>query len=92
MLDGIKSLLNSEKALAAGALILAATALVIFNKMTVGEWQSFAEVIFLGYVSGKTVQGAVATWADAKKSPEVRIEAKTEARSEVKTEEHDATR
>jgi len=67
MLDGIKALFNSEKALAGGMLVIGATVLVIVGQMTVAEWQAYTEVIFVGYVGGKTVQGAVATWAATKK-------------------------
>lgn len=59
MLNGFVALLNSEKAIAGGALVVAATVLVITGHMTVEQWQSYTQVVFLGYVGGKTIQGAV---------------------------------
>lgn len=67
LLGGIGSLLGSEKALAALSLIIASTTLVILGHMSVDQWTSYTEVIFGGYIIGKTVQGGVSTWAEAKK-------------------------
>lgn len=83
LLEGIKALLASEKAIAGGVLIIASLVLVILGQMTVPEWQSYSRDIFIVYVSGKTVQGAVSSIADAKKAPQVKLEAKTEAKTEV---------
>lgn len=61
MFDGLRDLFHSEKALAGGALIIAATVLVLTGHMTVADWAAYTQVVFLGYVGGKTVQGAVAS-------------------------------
>jgi hypothetical protein len=66
MLTGIKALLCSEKALAGGALVIAATILVALGRMTVADWQSYTQIIFYGYAGSKTVQGAMATWASTR--------------------------
>jgi hypothetical protein len=66
MLDGFKALLGSEKALAGGMLVIAATVLVALGHMTVADWQSYTQIIFVGYIGGKTVQGAVSIWATTK--------------------------
>lgn len=85
MLEGIKSLLGSEKAIAGGVLIICATVLVAIGMMTVADWQTYSRDIFLFYVGGKTVQGAVALWAEAKKAPEISV--KSETKTEAKTED-----
>jgi hypothetical protein len=64
MLEGFKALLGSEKAIAGGILIICATVLVALNKMTVSDWQTYSQTVFITYVAGKTVQGAVATVAN----------------------------
>lgn len=89
MFNGLKALLNSEKALAGGALIVAATALVITGHMTVAQWQAYTEVVFLGYVGGKTIQGSVALLA-APKADKVEAEAhadKAEDKAENKAQD-----
>jgi len=88
MLEGIKALLNSEKALVGGILTIAASVFVIQGIMTVDNWQTYTQNIFGLYVGGKTLQGAVSMWADTKKVPsETKIEAKIETKTETKTEE-----
>lgn len=98
MLTGIKALLSSEKALAGGALVIAATILVALGRMAVADWQSYTQIIFYGYVGGKTVQGAMSTWAGTRAGaapavaaaveakPAVAVEAKPEAQPEAKPE------
>jgi hypothetical protein len=65
-MDGIKGLLNSEKALAIFALIVAATVLTALGDMSVAEWKEYTMWLAGIYVSGKTVQGVAAVLADAK--------------------------
>lgn len=67
MVEGIKALLASEKALVGGSLVIAATVLVALGHMTVDNWQVYTRDIFYGYIGGKTLQGAVGAWADTKK-------------------------
>ena len=71
MLNGIKSLLGSEKAITGGVLVICATVLVGIGVMTVVDWQTYTRDIFITYASAKTVQGAVAMWTDTKKAPSV---------------------
>lgn len=59
MLEGLKGLMASEKGLAGGILIVAATVLVVIGKMSVQDWQTFSTMIFGTYVAGKTIQGSV---------------------------------
>lgn len=44
----------------AALLIVAATVLAALGKMTVDNWQTFAQVIFATYIAGKTVTSGVA--------------------------------
>ncbi len=80
MLEGIKALLSSEKAIAAGVLAVCATVLVGIGAMTVADWQSYTRDILIVYVSGKTVQGAGAAFTAPK------VEAKVEVKTETNTE------
>lgn len=63
MLDGIKSMLNSEKALASGVLMIFSCVFVLTGQMSVQEWASYTTGLLGIYTAGKTVQGAVATWS-----------------------------
>ena len=69
MLEGIKALLGSEKAITGGVLVICATVLVAIGMMNVTDWQTYTRDIFIAYISGKTLQGAVSIWADTKKAP-----------------------
>lgn len=66
MLDGIKNLLGSEKAIACGVLVVAATVLVGMGQMTIDQWIDYTKVIAVVYVGGKTVQGAATVLADSR--------------------------
>lgn len=66
MLGAVKNLVNSEKAVALGLLVIAATVLAAMGLMTVAEWREYTVWLAGIYVSGKTVQGAVAAMAGAK--------------------------
>lgn len=66
MLTGIKSLLSSEKAIACGLLVIAATVLTALDKMTIDQWLEYTKWLAVIYVSGKTVQGGITALADAK--------------------------
>lgn len=57
--NGIKSLLGSEKAIASGVLAIAATVFVILDKMSVDQWIDYTQIVLGIYVAGKTTQGAV---------------------------------
>jgi hypothetical protein len=69
MIEGIKALLGSEKALVGGSLVIAATVLVALGHMTVGDWQTYTRDVFYGYIGGKTLQGVASVWA-ATKNPD----------------------
>ena len=88
-MEGVKALLGSEKAIAGGILIICATVLTAIGMMTVADWQSYSQSIFITYVAGKTVQGGVAMWTEAKKAPTVTESkiTKTEQKTEQKTED-----
>lgn len=83
MLEGLKNLTGSEKAIAGGVLVICATVLVALGAMDVGSWQTYTRDIFITYASAKTVQGAVSALAGAKAAPQVKIEAKTETKTET---------
>jgi hypothetical protein len=81
MLEGFKALLGSEKALAGGMLIIAATVLAAMGLMSIPDWQSYTQVIFGTYVAGKTVQGAVSAVAhrETKTKTETKVTVAAEA-------------
>jgi hypothetical protein len=60
MFGAITALLNSEKALAGGALAICATILTALGYMTTEQWTSYTQWIFGLYVGGKTATSAVA--------------------------------
>jgi len=66
MLEGIKALLSSEKAIAAGVLVFLSGVFVLTGKMTVDAWQNYTQWVLGIYVTGKTVQGSVSAWASTK--------------------------
>jgi fluoride ion exporter CrcB/FEX len=59
MFGALKALSNSEKAVAIGTLVVAATAMVFTGHMTIDQWTSYTEWMAVVYVGGKTVQGTV---------------------------------
>lgn len=59
-LNVIKNFANSEKAVAAGLLVVIATVFVFTGRITVQEWMDYTKVLLGIYVAGKTVQGAAA--------------------------------
>jgi hypothetical protein len=85
MLEGIKALLASEKALVGGSLVIAATILVALGHMTTVDWQTYTRDVFGLYIGGKTLQGAVSMWAETKK-PTDKTTVSTEVKQTVDTE------
>lgn len=63
----IKNLLNSEKAVTVGVLIIAATVLAAVGRMSVAVWVNYTEVLAAIYVGGKTIHGSASVFADAMK-------------------------
>jgi hypothetical protein len=61
-LNVIKNFVNSEKAVAAGVLVIAATVFVFTNRITVQEWMDYTEILLAIYVGGKAVQGAASAF------------------------------
>ena len=59
----IKQFLNSEKAVASGLAVIAATVFVFLGKISAQEWMSYSQVVLGIYVGGKSVQGAVTALA-----------------------------
>ena len=66
MLEGIKALINSEKAIAGGMLVIAATVLVITGNMPLAEWEAYTKFVFAVYVGGKAIQGTASAIANGK--------------------------
>lgn len=60
MLEGFKALLNSEKAIASGVLMVASTIFVLTGKMAVDVWVEYTQVLLGIYIGGKTIQGVAA--------------------------------
>lgn len=54
----VKQLLGSEKAVAVGLLIIAASALTATGQMTIDEWMDYTKWLAGIYVGGKSLQGA----------------------------------
>jgi hypothetical protein len=75
MFGVIKNFLNSEKAIASGALVIAASAMVVVGKLTPQEWMDYTQTLLGIYVGGKTVQGAIASLG-GKEAGKVAAEAK----------------
>ena len=66
MFQVIKSLMNSEKAVASGVLVIASTAMVATGEITAHEWMEYTKTILGIYVAGKTGQGVAALFAGGK--------------------------
>lgn len=58
-MTAIKDLFASERGFLTLGIIIAATVLAAMAVMTVDQWTSFVQFIFVTYVGGKTVTGAV---------------------------------
>ncbi len=54
-MDGIKNLFSSEHGIFGILLIVGATVLCILKIMTVEDWKSFAQVIFVAYAGSQAV-------------------------------------
>lgn len=68
--QGAASLAASEKAIAAGLLVIAATIFVIIGKISFQEWQTYTTWCLGIYVGGKTVHGTATVIAGAMKPTE----------------------
>lgn len=66
LLNTLKNFLGSEKAIATGVLVIAATVMVILGKMTIQEWTSYTEILAGIYVGGKAIQGAASQVSGAR--------------------------
>lgn len=78
----LKSFLNSEKAVASGLLVIAATVLAAVGKITVQEWMDYTEVLLGIYVGGKAIQGTAAAFAARNNPPPASPPAPTEDEDE----------
>ena len=65
-MGAFRAMWNSEKAVALGLLVIAATVLVALGKMSVADWQQYTIALSGFYVAGKTVQGIGDAMASAK--------------------------
>lgn len=66
MLNVVKNLANSEKAVAVGMLIIAASVLAGMGKMSIQQWMDYTTLLTGFYVAGKTVQGTAAAISDGR--------------------------
>lgn len=62
----LKEFLGSEKAVAAGLLVVAATVFVLTGKISFADWQTYTTNLLGIYVAGKTIQGTAAVFAARK--------------------------
>lgn len=61
MFQVLRNLINSEKAVTSGVLVLASSVMVITGELTPQEWMAYTQTVLGIYIGGKTVQGAVST-------------------------------
>jgi len=62
----IKNFFNSEKAIAVGLLVIAASVLAGLGKMSISEWTSYTQTLAGIYVAGKSLQGGLGAFAASK--------------------------
>ena len=72
MLPIILNLLNSEKAVASGVLVVASSVMVATGQITPEQWMQYTQMLLGIYVGGKTAQGAVAAITGRSQSDEAR--------------------
>jgi hypothetical protein len=68
----IIDLLHSEKAVAVGLLVIAATVMVFTGHLTIDEWLEYTQVLAITFVTGKTIQGAA---SEMRRGSEAKAEA-----------------
>lgn len=68
-MGAISDLWNSERGLLTILILVAATVLVIFGRMTIEQWLAFVQVIMGIYVAGKTVSSAMIAWKGPQPAP-----------------------
>lgn len=78
------NLWNSEKGLAGGVLIIAATLLVALGHLPGDVWVEYTKWIFGIFVAGKTVQGAVSAMADRPAAPTGVVSGEIQAKDAAK--------
>lgn len=61
MLNGLRGLLDSKKAVVGGLLVVGATILVALGKMSVEDWKNYTQVLFVTYAGAETANGIAAT-------------------------------
>ena len=66
MFQVMKNLMNSEKAVASGVLVVASSVMVATGEITAQEWMEYTKTLLGIYVAGKTVQGGAALLAGGK--------------------------
>ena len=78
MLGVVKNFINSEKAVAVGLLVVAASVLAALGKMSIDQWIDYTKWMATVYVGGKSIQGAVAKISEARGHEAVAAEATLE--------------
>jgi hypothetical protein len=68
-MGAIKDLFESERGLMAVVLAVAATVLMVLNRMSIDQWTTFEQWVFGVYVAGKTITGATASIANRAPAP-----------------------
>lgn len=63
MIQVMKNLINSEKAVASGVLVVASSVMVFTGEITAHEWMEYTKTLLGIYVGGKTLQGAANVFA-----------------------------
>ncbi len=88
MRNVIKNLINSEKAVALGLLVIGATALAVFGKMTIDQWIDYTKWMGAFYVGGKSIQGAAVALGNSRVvAAEAAVELETLKRQLAKSDE-----
>lgn len=81
MLNVIKNLMNSEKAVASGVLVLASSVMVLTGELTPQEWMAYTQTLLGIYVGGKTAQGIASAMSGRKQSEEAKAAKENEAQA-----------
>lgn len=64
-MDVLKNLIHSEKAVAVGLLVIAASVLAAIGKLSIQQWIEYTQWMAAVYVGGKTAQGVAAKVSEA---------------------------
>lgn len=81
LLNVVKNFINSEKAVAVGVLVIAASVLMGLGKISFEQWMEYTQVLAGIYVGGKAIQGAASSMSQTKEAKAEAAAAKAELES-----------